>query len=234
MDPKRAAELRGAMVEHQLRGRGIHDEAVLAAMGELPRERFVPPDEQVDAYRDEALGIAAGQTISQPYMVARMTELLAPRPGMHVLEVGTGSGYQAAVLATLGCRVVSVERHAELAASAAALLVELGFGGQVHVVVGDGSLGWPAEAPYEGIIVTAAAPRFPPSLIAQLVEGGRLVIPVGSRELQDLVVAIRRGDRLEEHHAGGCIFVPLVGAEGFEPQAEGESWLGRLFGSKTL
>jgi protein-L-isoaspartate(D-aspartate) O-methyltransferase len=234
MDPDRAAELRAAMVEHQLRARGIRDEAVLAAMAEIPRERFVPADEQADAYRDEALGIEAGQTISQPYMVARMTELLGTRPQMRVLEVGTGSGYQAAVLARLGCRVISVERHPDLAESARARLLGLGFGDEVRVVVGDGSLGWPADAPYQGIIVTAAAPRLPPSLLAQLVEGGRLVIPVGSREFQELVVAIRHGERVQEVRAGGCIFVPLIGAEGFEPGAEGEGWLSRVFGRKLV
>jgi protein-L-isoaspartate(D-aspartate) O-methyltransferase len=232
MDPDQAARLRADMVEFQLRRRGIRDEAVLTAMAELPRERFVPPEAAPDAYRDEALGIDAGQTISQPYMVARMTELLEVRPGLRVLEVGTGSGYQAAVLATLGCRVVSVERHAELAASATAVLAQLGLGSKVRVVVGDGSLGWPEQAPYGAILVTAAAPRIPRPLLDQLLEGGRLVIPVGSRDFQELTVAVRNGDRFDERRCGGCIFVPLVGQEGFEAGPAGDSWLGRLFGRR--
>jgi protein-L-isoaspartate(D-aspartate) O-methyltransferase len=218
------------MVERQLRGRGIRDERVLAAMGLVARELFVPDDQQDDSYRDNALPIDSGQSISQPYIVARMTELLEPRPDMRVLEVGTGSGYQAAILATIGCRVVSIERHADLAEAARARLDELGMAEQVRVEVGDGSLGWPADAPFEGIIVTAAAAEVPASLRAQLADGGRLVIPVGPPICQELVQLVRRGEVFETHRAGACVFVPLVGVEGYADEETGRSnprrWLG--------
>jgi protein-L-isoaspartate(D-aspartate) O-methyltransferase len=204
------------MVERQLVRRGIRDGAVLAAMGTVPRELFVPADIQTDAYRDDALPIASGQTISQPYIVARMTELLAPRAGMRVLEVGTGSGYQAAVLATIGCDVTSIERHPDLAEAARARLVELGLERKVRIEVGDGSLGWPDRAPFEGIIVTAAAPRVPSTLRSQLADGGRLVVPVGTSRSQELVGVMRTGNSFDERLFGRCVFVPLVGAEGFE------------------
>jgi len=217
------------MVEHQLRGRGIRDEAVLAAMAAVPRDLFVPPDVLAYAYSDDALPIEAGQTISQPYMVAQMTELLEPRPEMRVLEVGTGSGYQAAVLATIGCRVVTIERHAELAAAAEARLAQLGLGDLVRIEVGDGSLGLPQEVPFEGIVVTAAAPAVPATLRAQLAEGGRLVVPVGSRDFQELLAVVRHGDDFEERRCGSCVFVPLVGAGGFDADApRWRPWLGRL------
>jgi protein-L-isoaspartate(D-aspartate) O-methyltransferase len=204
------------MVETQLRGRGIRDERVLEAMARLPRERFVPEDRRTVAYSDEALPIPAGQTISQPWIVARMTELLAPRPGERVLDVGTGSGYQAAILALLGARVTSIERQPELAASARALLAELGFGDEVEVRLGDGSLGDPAGAPWDGILVAAAAPAIPLSLREQLSpDGGRLVIPVGDMRRQRLLLVVRRGDLWEEHDDGSVVFVPLVGEEGF-------------------
>ena len=204
------------MVERQLVRRGIRDQTVLAVMRSLPRELFVPEELQADAYRDDALPIASGQTISQPYIVARMTELLAPRAGMRVLEVGTGSGYQVAVLAAIGCRVISIERHAGLAETARARLVALGLDERVRIEVGDGSIGWPAAAPFEGIIVTAAAPRVPPTLWSQLADGGRLVVPVGTSRSQDLVRVMRLGDTFDERTFGGCVFVPLVGAEGFK------------------
>lgn len=217
------------MVQHQLRGRGICDEAVLAAMAAVPRDLFVPPDVLTYAYSDDALPIEANQTISQPYIVAQMTELLEPRPGMRVLEVGTGSGYQAAVLATIGCRVVTIERHAELALTAAARLARLGLGDLVRIGVGDGSLGRPEEAPFEGIVVTAAAPAVPAALRAQLAEGGRLVVPVGSRDLQELLTVVRHGDDFEERPCGSCIFVPLVGAGGFDTDwPRRRPWFGRL------
>ncbi len=208
------------MIERQLRGRGIRNEAVLAAMARIPRERFVPEHVEAAAYADEALPIESGQTISQPYIVARMTELLDPRPGMRVLEVGTGSGYQAAVLAALGCELVTIERHESLADAARArldgILAELEIPNHVTVVAGDGSLGYPALAPYDGIVVTAAAPRVSGAMLDQLDDGGRLVIPVGSRHQQELTLVVRHGDRLDQRAAGACVFVPLVGAGGFQ------------------
>ena len=204
------------MVETQLRARGIRDERVLAAMASLPRERFVPEQRRAIAYADEALPIPAGQTISQPWIVARMTELLAPRVGDRVLDIGAGSGYQAAILALLGARVVSIERQPELAESARARLAELGFGDQVEVRLGDGSLGDPTGAPWDGILVAAAAPAIPIPLREQLSpNGGRLVIPVGNRGRQDLLLVIRHGDTWEERNDGPVVFVPLVGEQGF-------------------
>jgi protein-L-isoaspartate(D-aspartate) O-methyltransferase len=204
------------MVATQLRARGIRDERVLAALSAVPREQFVPDWQRGAAYADEALPIPAGQTISQPYMVARMTELLALAPGERVLEIGTGSGYQAAVLATLGGRVTTIERHAELAAAARERLVRLGFGDAVEVRVGDGSIGDPAAAPWPAIVVTAAAPAVPVPLREQLdPDGGRLVVPVGSRDRQDLILVTRRGDEWLPHNDGPCVFVPLIGEAGF-------------------
>jgi protein-L-isoaspartate(D-aspartate) O-methyltransferase len=219
VEPARAAQLRDEMIERQLVRRGIRDQAVLSAMRSLPRELFVPQEIREDAYRDDALPIPSGQTISQPFIVARMTELLAPRKGMRVLEVGTGSGYQAAVLATIGCEVISIERHPGLAETARGRMSGLGLDGHVRIVVGDGSLGWPAAAPFEGIIVTAAAPRVPPTLRAQLADGGRLVVPVGTARAQDLIGVMRLGEAFDERSFGGCVFVPLVGAEGFSVEA---------------
>ncbi|HYM84186.1 MAG TPA: protein-L-isoaspartate(D-aspartate) O-methyltransferase [Candidatus Dormibacteraeota bacterium] len=211
-----SATARATMVERQLRGRGIRDPRVLAAMGEVPREAFLPESARTLAYADEALPIEAGQTISQPYVVALMTELLATEPGQRVLEIGTGSGYQTAVLARLGCRVVSIERFAELADLARERLERLGYGDAVEIRVGDGSLGDPAGAPYSRIIVTAAAPHMPDPLREQLdPDGGRLVIPVGRRASQVLAVVDRRGDEWVERSAGDVVFVPLVGEEGF-------------------
>jgi protein-L-isoaspartate(D-aspartate) O-methyltransferase len=203
------------MVDAHLRGRGIRDERVLAAMGTVPREAFVPEAWRADAYADRPLGIGGGQTISQPWIVARMAELLGPRDGDHVLEVGTGSGYGAAILAHMGCRVTSMERDPALAAGARDILARLGFDDRVHVVVGDGSVGLPDGAPWDGILVAAAAPAVPPSLRRQLADGGRLVIPVGSRRNQDLRVVTRHGDDVEERSHGPCVFVLLIGAEGW-------------------
>ncbi|MBI3745287.1 MAG: protein-L-isoaspartate(D-aspartate) O-methyltransferase [Chloroflexi bacterium] len=204
------------MVVDQLRERGIGDERVLAAMAGLPREAFLEPGERPFAYRDGAVAIAEGQTMSQPWVVARMTELLRVVPGDRVLEVGTGSGYQAAALATLGARVRTIERHARLADAARGHLAALGIEG-VEVVIGDGSPGAPDGAPWDGIIVTAAAPIVPPSLPAQLAIGGRLVIPVGARGSQELLAIERRGpeDWFTESD-GAVVFVPLIGAEGFD------------------
>ncbi len=211
------------MVERQLRDRGIGDETVLAAMSALPRELFVPANLRSQAYGDDALPIASGQTISQPYMVARMTELLEPGPGKRVLEVGTGSGYQAAVLAQLGCAVISIERHRDLADAARTRLEQLGLAGAVTIVVGDGSLGRPDDAPFDGIVVTAAAPAVPEPLAGQLGDGGRLVVPVGPRRRQELVLLIRRGAELQRYDCGACVFVPLVGEAGF-PEEKTRRW----------
>jgi protein-L-isoaspartate(D-aspartate) O-methyltransferase len=214
-EPTNAARAR--MVRTQLRDRGIRDERVLDVMGTLAREAFVPENERVDAYADNPLPIGAGQTISQPYIVARMTELLAVAPGERVLEVGTGSGYQAAVLAELGCRVTTIEREAGLAAAARKRLEGLGYGrDRIDVRTGDGTQGLPDEAPWDGILVAAAAPDIPDPLREQLGEGRRLVIPVGSRHEQQLLVIERHGTEWREWSDGPCVFVPLIGEAGWE------------------
>jgi protein-L-isoaspartate(D-aspartate) O-methyltransferase len=212
----RLAQARERMVADQLRARGIADLRVLEVMGRVPRERFITDAERRHAYDDEALPIDAGQTISQPFMVARMTELLAPRPGDRILEIGTGSGYQAAILAALGARVTSIERHEDLASAARERLAELGFGDAVDVRVGDGSLGLPDEGPWDRIIVTAAAPDITNALRDQLAEGARLIIPVGSRDRQILTVVTRHGNEWTERPDGACVFVPLVGVGGWD------------------
>ena len=204
------------MVAQQLRARGIKDERVLDAMGAIPREAFVSDAERRHAYADEALPIDAGQTISQPFMVARMTELLQVQPGDRILEIGTGSGYQAAVLAQLGARVTSLERQDVLVPAARARLQELGLGHLVEIRVADGSLGDPTGAPWDGIIVTAAAPAIPHALREQLADGGHLVIPVGPRNRQILMVVTRHGQDWSEQPDGACVFVPLIGAGGFD------------------
>jgi protein-L-isoaspartate(D-aspartate) O-methyltransferase len=206
---------RVAMVTFQLRARGIVDERVLAAMGAIPRELFVPATHRDLAYADQALPIGAGQTISQPWMVAFMTQVLDPPEGSRVLEIGTGSGYQTAVLAAMGCDVLGIERLPELAESARERLDALGYGNRVEIRVADGSLGWPDEAPWSRIIVAAAAPDLPGALAAQLAGSGRLVIPVGGRWEQDLLLVERRGTTLTTTHHGPCVFVPLRGAGGW-------------------
>jgi protein-L-isoaspartate(D-aspartate) O-methyltransferase len=202
------------MVKLQLRRRGIEDERVLAAMGEVPRELFLPEEVRERAYEDSALPIGQEQTISQPWIVAAICQALRLEGCELVLEVGTGSGYSAAVLACLATHVVSVERHEQLAARAAAVLESQGIR-NVEFVVGDGSLGVPERAPFDAIAVHAAAPAVPPTLIDQLAEGGRLVVPVSRGEADVLTLLRRAGDGVETAELGPCRFVPLVGEEGF-------------------
>jgi protein-L-isoaspartate(D-aspartate) O-methyltransferase len=207
-------EARREMVELQVRGRDIVDEDVLRAMERVPRELFVPEAERLRAYEDAALPIGHGQTISQPYMVARICEALAVRPGHRVLDVGTGSGYQAAVLAELSAEVVTIERIPELAEQARANLAAAGYE-RVEVRVGDGSLGVPDRAPFDAIAVAAAAPGLPETLYEQVRLGGRLVVPVGGQRAQRLEVIVRSPEGPAVIHSVPCRFVPLVGEEGF-------------------
>jgi protein-L-isoaspartate(D-aspartate) O-methyltransferase len=202
------------MVERQLRRRGIGDERVLAAMASVPREAFVPVALRHRAYADSALPIGEGQTISQPWIVAAICQALSLDGNELVLEVGTGSGYSAAVLAELAAMVISVERHRSLADAAAATLTRLGVA-EVEVTVADGSRGLPERAPFDGIAVHAAAPAPPPALAAQLADGGRLVVPIATGEVEMLTLLRRRGDRFEAEELGPCRFVPLVGEEGY-------------------
>lgn len=204
------------MVTEQLAARGICDERVLAALAVVPRHRFVPTGQRAYAYEDHPLAIGQGQTISQPYMVALMTEALQVSAGARVLEVGTGSGYQSAVLAQMEVQVYSVERVPELAAQAESRLREIGFDERVSVRVGDGTDGWSEAAPFDGIMVTAAARQIPRALLSQLGSTGCLVLPLGQRELQGLV-RIRRGTAgWEEEYLGDCRFVKLVGVDGWD------------------
>ncbi|HUY93412.1 MAG TPA: protein-L-isoaspartate(D-aspartate) O-methyltransferase [Pirellulales bacterium] len=197
------------MLRDHLQRRGIRDRRVLQAIERVPREKFVPEDSIDDAYSDRALPIDCGQTISQPYIVALMTEALALKGGEKVLEIGTGSGYQAAILAELAGRVVTVERHANLSEQARRRLADLGYG-NLRFVQGDGSQGFPEEAPYDRIIVTAAAPVCPEALFKQLAEGGVLVIPVGIDDEQMLERWTKQSGKLACQSLGGCRFVPLV------------------------
>jgi protein-L-isoaspartate(D-aspartate) O-methyltransferase len=209
------AESRQSMIAYQLADRGVTNPRVLSAMARIPREQFVEHGHEDEAYEDRALAIDCDQTISQPYMVGLMTQALELRGGEKVLEIGTGSGYQTAILAELAAKVVSIERHAQLSRQAGAILAELGYE-NVRLVVGDGSAGWPDEAPYDRIIVTAAASQVPEALWEQLKEGGILVIPIGDREGQTLE-AVRKVDGQRRTTAlSGCRFVPLVGE--FEPE----------------
>lgn len=208
------ADLRARMVERQLRARGIGDERVLVAMGSVPREEFVPETMRSRAYADSALPIGEEQTISQPWIVAAICQALQLRGSELVLEVGTGSGYSAAVLSLLASHVVSVERHQALSDGAARLLASLGIH-NVELMVGDGSLGVPNRAPFDAIAVHATAPAPPPALLDQLAEGGRLVIPIATGEADLLTVLRRQGGEIFSETIGPCRFVPLIGEQGF-------------------
>jgi protein-L-isoaspartate(D-aspartate) O-methyltransferase len=211
---------RQRMVEEQLASRDIRDRRVLQAMRAVPRHLFVPPEYRHLAYSDGPLPIGCGQTISQPYIVALMTQLLRLRGDENVLEVGTGSGYQAAILAHLARQVHTIERHPDLAERAAAVLRSLGLN-NVRVHIGDGSLGLPEQAPFQAIIVTAAAPQVPQTLLDQLAEGGRLVVPVGGKLSQFLERWRRRGTRFQQEIVAPVAFVPLRGRYGWQ-EDEGE------------
>ena len=204
------------MVHRQLEGRGLDDPLILDAVRAVPRHLFVAPGQERFAYDDRPLRISCGQTISQPYIVAKMTEALQLKGGERVLEVGTGSGYAAAILAQIADRVVSIERHAALADEARKRLADLGYE-NIKVVCADGTIGHAAEAPYDAIVVAAASPKVPETLVRQLADGGRLVLPVGGRSFgQSLVRVTKMPDgTLTQDDLGGVIFVPLIGEEGW-------------------
>jgi protein-L-isoaspartate(D-aspartate) O-methyltransferase len=214
-EKKDYATQRVEMIERQLRRRGITDAAVLAAMMAVPRHEFVPEEYRSQAYEDLPLPIGGGQTISQPYIVAAMTAALHLRAGERVLEIGTGCGYQAAVLSRLAKEVFTIERRPELASSSSARLARLGYL-NVHVHCGDGTLGLPEFAPFDAILVAAAAPAVPKPLLAQLAEGGRMILPVGDTEHQELQLIEKHGDVFPAKMLEGCRFVPLVGYHGWQ------------------
>ena len=214
MDETQFQKQRDVMVRSQIEARGIQDKRVLAAMRTVPRHCFLPADLVEEAYEDHPLGIGCRQTISQPFMVALMTQLLELRPEDRVLEIGTGSGYQSAILSELAQEVITIERHAELALQAQQRLYDLGFL-NVQVHVGDGTLGWDPAAPYDAIIVTAASPSIPKALKQQLGHQGRLICPTGDRKAQQLTRVIRCGNAFEQHQSINCVFVPLIGEEGW-------------------
>jgi protein-L-isoaspartate(D-aspartate) O-methyltransferase len=222
-ESKKEQDARERMVKDQLKRRDIIDRAVLEAMGTVPRHRFVPDDQRDYAYTDGPLRIGQGQTISQPYIVALMSQLLGLSGEETVLEIGTGSGYQAAVLGKLCKQVYSIERIPELAENARRTLLELSIP-NVSVMVGDGSRGLPEQAPFEGIMVTAAAPSVPKPLLEQLTEGGRLVLPVGSQMGQSLECWTRDGEDYRCHHVAPVAFVPLVGEHGWSSDERSRWW----------
>lgn len=205
-------QARQRMVEEQIRARGVVDERVLRLMAEIPRERFIPAAEQHGAFSDRAVPLDCGQTVSQPFMVAAMTEYLAVQPDHRVLEIGTGSGYQTAILARLAREVYTIERLASLQEPARALLASLEIRNVIYRT-GDGSVGWAEMAPFDRIMVTAGAPEVPPSLVQQLAEGGRMVIPVGHEGEQTLTVVDRSAGRIQETPRFLCRFVKLIGRE---------------------
>lgn len=216
MDSYPRADERSTMVEQQVRARGITNPKVLMAMREIPRHLFVPPPYTASAYSDAPLPIGYGQTISQPYIVALMTELLDPHSTDRILEVGSGSGYQAAVLSLLVHQVTTIERIPAVADRARRLLDELGLN-NIRIITGDGTRGYPGDAPYDGILITAATPRIPPPLISQLNDGGTLVAPVGGRETQELIVLKKNKQETMRSSHGGVRFVPLIGEYGWIP-----------------
>jgi protein-L-isoaspartate(D-aspartate) O-methyltransferase len=207
-------QARERMLRHDLRGRDITDPEVLRVMAEVPREEFVPPEDRWRAYANGPLPIAQGQTISQPYIVALMTQVLRVNRDCEVLEVGTGSGYQTAVLARLAKRVFTIERSPDLSAAAQGVLTKLGID-NVEFRVGDGSCGWPEERMFDRIMVTAAVPDFPPPILAQLAEAGVVVAPIGQSSSQELTVAEKHHGKLIEKYVCGCRFVRLIGECGF-------------------
>ncbi len=213
---ERLAAQRHQMLETQLRARGIQDSRILQAMERVPRHEFVDPAYQNEAYEDHPLPIGMGQTISQPYIVGLMLQWLAVQQNHKVLEVGTGSGYLTAILAELARQVYSIERYTVLAERARQTLSRLGYSNTV-IVVGDGSEGLPRFSPYDAIIVSAAAPGIPSALIDQLAEGGRMIIPVGPADTQELELVRREGGALNARKLEACRFVPLIGDQGFQP-----------------
>jgi protein-L-isoaspartate(D-aspartate) O-methyltransferase len=214
MDAYPRAEERSRMVEQQIRARGITNPRVLAAMLEIPRHFFVPEPYTSSAYTDAPLPIGNGQTISQPYIVALMTDLLNTHPDDHVLEIGAGSGYQTAILARLVKQVTTIERIPAVAKLAQDTIAALRLG-NISIIVGDGTEGYHENAPYNGILITAASPKIPPPLIEQLDEGGTLVAPVGDREIQELIVLVKQGGKIVQSSHGGVRFVPLIGEYGW-------------------
>ena len=213
-EPDLFLDQRRNMVAVQLRRRGIRDERVLSAIERIPRHEFVAPHLSNRAYDDDPVPIGEGQTVSQPYIVAYMLEALDIAPEHRVLEIGAGTGYQAALLAELARELITVERHQSLAEAARTNLDRLGYR-NVAVIRADGTQGWPAAAPYDRIIVAAAAPQVPPPLFHQLAEGGKLIIPVGSTESQELLLVEKRDGQQVSSRLEGCRFVPLIGVEGF-------------------
>jgi protein-L-isoaspartate(D-aspartate) O-methyltransferase len=222
MSEDQFAALRDRMVDQQIRARGVVDPRVLAAVRQVPRHLFIPQHLWDQAYHDYPLPIGADQTISQPYIVALMTEILEVRETDRILELGTGSGYQAAILAELAAQVFSIDRMGDLASQAKAVLDSLGYK-NVQIRVGDGTLGWPEEAPFDGIIVTAGAPKVPRPLTEQLALGGRLVIPVGDMWSQTLTCVRKTESGLKFEYHGGCRFVRLIGKYGWNGGREEEA-----------